>query len=209
MNKIFSFFFIITTSFLFAQGKKMSQSEIQLLQQNVQKTATKTKTVISNFVQKKHLDFLANDITTYGKLAFKSPNLVKWEYTKPYRYSVVFKEENLLVNDGGKKNTINIGSSELFKRMNKLIVKSISGDMFDDDEFTISYIKNATAYVVNFSTKNADFKKFISQFVLHFSPKTYEVTQVKMIEPSGDYTTIQFKNRIQNSPLSDEIFTHK
>ena len=57
----------------------------------------------SDFVQYKHLDFLENDIETSGKLAYKAPGLVKWEYTHPYQYSVIFKKDELLINDGGTK----------------------------------------------------------------------------------------------------------
>lgn len=190
------------------QAKKMNTTEIQNLQENIKKMADETKTIQSVFIQYKHLSFLSNDIATYGKLIFKAPNLVKWEYTKPYKYSVVFRKNTLSVNDGGKRNTIQIGSSKLFKRMNQLIVKSIKGDMFDDDEFHISYDKLATSYKVQFITQNLDLKKYISQFVLFFNPKTYEVTQVKMIEPSGDYTKIIFKNRVRNSIIKDENFTN-
>lgn len=208
MNKIVLFlcsFFILNTS---AQEKKMSAKEISHLQKQVKKTAKATKTVQSDFIQYKHLSFLSNDITTFGKLAFKAPNLVKWEYTKPYKYSVIFKENMLLVNDGGKKNSVNIGSSELFKRMNTLIIKSINGDMFNDKEFDILYYTTPDSYKVKFSTKNTEFKKFISQFILLFNPKTFEVSQVKMIEPSGDYTKIVFKNRVRNLVIKNEVFTN-
>lgn len=209
MNKIIiiyiSFCFSVLT---FSQENKLTKNEITTLKEQIQSSATATKTVKSDFVQYKHLDFLSNDITTYGKLVFKAPNLVKWEYTKPYKYSVVFKNNSLLINDDGKKNNINIGSSNLFKRMNQLIIKSISGDMFDKNEFDISYSKSKTAYIVRFVTKDIKFKKFIKEFVLHFDLKKYDVKQVKMIEPSNDYTKIVFKNRIQNTQINDALFTN-
>lgn len=209
MNKIIALILALSLSVsLFAQKTKLTTTEVAQLKKNVKVTANATKTITSNFVQYKHLDFLSNDITTHGNMAFKAPNLVKWEYTKPYQYSVVFKNNSLLINDGGKKSNVNIGSSELFKRMNQLIVKSISGDMFDESEFDITYYKDKTSYVISFLTKDANFKKFIKEFELHFSFKNYDVSQVKMIEPSGDYTKIVFKNRVQNSPIKNEVFSN-
>lgn len=208
MNKLLLFFISLFISANIFGQKKLNDKEILQIKQQIKQSATATKTIKSDFVQYKHLDFLSNDITTYGKLAYKAPNLVKWEYTKPYKYSVVFKNNALLINDGGKKSNVNIGSSDLFKRMNQLIIKSINGDMFDDNEFDIQYSKSATAYIIAFSTKDANFKKFIKQFVLHFDKKTYEVKQVKMVEPSNDYTKIVFKNRVQNTSINNAIFTN-
>lgn len=192
----------------FGQERILSADEIKELKIKVKEKSETTQTIKSDFIQYKHLDFLSNDIKTEGKLAYKSPNLVKWEYTNPYKYSVIFKNNSLLINDDGKKNTINIGSSKLFEKMNVLIVKSIRGDMFDDAEFDISYHKSKSSYIVKFLLKDINFKKVIKQFVLHFDVKTYDVTQVKMIEPSNDYTKIVFKNRKLNIPLNNAIFSN-
>lgn len=209
MNKaLFLGVLLLISLHSFGQERVLSPDEIKELKVKVKEKSETTQTIKSDFVQYKHLDFLSNDIKTEGKLAYKSPNLVKWEYTNPYKYSVVFKNNSLLINDDGKKNTINIGSSKLFEKMNVLIVKSIRGDMFDDAEFDISYHKSKSSYIVRFLLKDIDFKKVIKQFVLHFDMKSYDVTQVKMIEPSNDYTKIVFKNRKLNTPLSDAIFSN-
>ncbi|MBQ0741119.1 outer membrane lipoprotein carrier protein LolA, partial [Aquimarina celericrescens] len=82
----------------------MSIAEINALKEKVKTHAIETKTISSDFTQYKHLDFLSNDIITTGKLAFKTPNMVKWEYIKPFKYSVIFKNETLYINDEGNKN---------------------------------------------------------------------------------------------------------
>lgn len=209
MNKVLFLGVLLLVSFCsFGQERMLSVDEIKELKVKVKAKSETTQTIKSDFVQYKHLDFLSNDIKTEGKLAYKSPNLVKWEYTNPYKYSVIFKNNSLLINDDGKKNTVNIGSSKLFEKMNVLIVKSIRGDMFDDTEFDISYHKSKSSYIVNFLLKDVDFNKIIKKFVLYFDVKTYDVTQVKMIEPSNDYTKIVFKNRKLNIPLNNAIFSN-
>ena len=209
MRKILLFFFLIHFSFFsFSQEKKLTFSEIKLLKESVKAKSKKTKTILSDFIQLKHLDFLSNDIETFGKLAYKAPNLVKWEYTKPYTYSVIFKEGKLLINDGGKKNSVNISSSKLFKKLNELIIRSISGDMFDDEEFDISYSKSNREYIVKFNSKNDNLNKYIKQFVIHFTLNSYEVHQIKIIEPTDDYTKIVFKNRKENSILDNAVFSN-
>lgn len=195
----------LSISSLSAQTK-MSVSEASALKVKVKSLAEITNTISSDFVQYKHLDFLSNDIKSEGKLAFKTPNSVKWEYVKPFKYSVLFKNETLFINDNGNKSAMDLGSNKIFKQLNQLITSSIKGDMFDASEFEVSYYKIGTKDEVHFNPKDPQFSEFIKSFHIIFSAKG-EVEEVKMIEPSDDYTQIIFSNRTTNQPLSDAVFT--
>lgn len=203
-NFVFILFFI---SLAVQAQTKMSVTEAESLKTLVKQQALTTKTISSNFTQYKHLDFLSNDIVSKGKLAFKTPDLVKWEYTEPYNYAVIFKNETLYINDEGKKNQVDIGSNKLFKELNGLIINSIKGDMFDDEAFDITYYKKDKNKEVHFIPKNKKSSKFISDFQIIFNDKG-DVIEVKMIEPSGDFTKIVFTNRELNKPLPDATFTN-
>jgi len=199
---------LLATVSAYAQQTQMSQAEIDNFKSRVKAIAKNTKTILSDFTQYKHLEFLSNDIKTSGKMSFKAPNLVKWEYTNPYKYSVIFKEDQLLINDDGKKSDVKIGSSKMFKKLNHLIVNSVSGTMFDDNEFDISYVENDDFYSIKFTSKDKNLRKYIKEFILHFDKSKLHVTQVKMVEPSDDYTQILFKNRKDNIILKDEVFAN-
>ena len=90
------FFSIISCQFLFSQ-EPLNQNEIKTFKEDVMTLDNNTKTIVCDFIQYKHLSFLNNDIETMGKLVFKIPNFVKWEYTSPYQYTVVFKDDELLI----------------------------------------------------------------------------------------------------------------
>ena len=207
MFKFIFTFLLLVTSVIHAQ-KAMTAQEITAFKKSVKSVASKTKTISSDFVQYKHMEFLSDDIKTSGVMQFKDPNLVKWSYTLPFQYSIIFKEGKLLINDEGKKSDVNIGSNQLFKKLNVLIVKSISGDMFDDAEFTMNFTKINDKYLVTFDSKDTELKKYIKQFVLHFDKQNYAVIEVVMVEPTEDYTRIVFKNRKENETIKDEIFSN-
>ncbi|MGB5556310.1 MAG: outer membrane lipoprotein carrier protein LolA [Flavobacteriaceae bacterium] len=183
----------------------MTSEEAQALKILVKKQAETTTTIVSDFTQYKHLDFLDNDIESKGKLAFKSPDLVKWQYVKPFAYSIIFKNKTLYINDDGNKSNMDLGGNKLFTQLNQLITASIRGDLFDDAQFTIDYYKIGEKSLVHFALKDEKFADFIKVFHLTFS-KNGEVTEVKMIEPSDDFTHIVFHNRKTNQALSDADF---
>lgn len=191
-----------------AQEQKMSQSEITAFKQSVTVVSKKIKTLSTDFVQYKHLDFLSKDIETSGKMVFKEPNLLLWQYKKPYNYSIVFKNGKILINDEGKKSAVDIGNSKLFAKINKLIVGSVSGDLFDDKEFSISYFKNKDQNVTKFIPKDATLKKYIKQIELTFDKEDATVVQVKLLESSADFTRIVFKNKIINAKVDEAAFTN-
>ena len=191
---------------LLAQEQKMTEAEIVSFKKTVKEVATKIKTLTTDFVQYKHLDFLSKDIETSGKMAFKEPNMLQWQYKKPYNYSIIFKNGKIFIDDEGKKSAMDVSSSKIFGKINKLIVGSVSGDMFDDKEFVISYFKNKTNNITKFIPKDAALKKYIKQVELTFDKNDATVIQVKLLESSEDYTRIVLKNKILNAKIDNSIF---
>lgn len=209
-TKIFLLLFFLNVSFFqsSAQEQKMSENEVAVFKQSVVTVSKKIKTLSTDFVQYKHLDFLSKDIETSGKMVFKEPNSLLWQYKKPYNYSIVFKNGKILINDEGKKSAVDMGNSKLFAKINKLIVGSVSGNLFDDKEFTISYFKDKGQNVAKFTPKDATLKKYIKQIGLTFDNDDATVVQVKLLESSADYTRIILKNKVINAKVDEALFTN-
>src|SRR5690606_35271166 len=110
-----------------------------------------------------------------------------------------------VVSNEGKTNEINLNANKLFRSLNTLIINSVKGDMFDDEEFDINYFKIKNGYSVSFKPKNKRLKKFIAAFELEFS-KTGQVNKVKLIESNTDFTNITFINKKMNVSISDSAF---
>lgn len=205
MKQISIIVFLFFSTLFFAQETKMTSAEITKFKSTVEKETKLIKTIKTDFIQYKHLDFLSKDIETSGKMTFKSPNLLNWQYTKPYEYSIVFKNNKVYINDQGKKSTVD---GKMFEKINKLIVGSVSGNMFDDNEFSISYFKTKEFIITKLVPKTTTIKKYIKEVELYFPINESTVAQVKLIEPSNDFTRIVFKNKIINAKVDDSAFTN-
>lgn len=192
----------------FAQDQKMTAGEMIAFKQSVNEVSMKINTLSTDFVQYKHLNFLSKEIETSGKMVFKEPYLLQWQYKKPYNYSIVFKNGKILINDEGKKSEINIGNSKIFAKINKLIIGSVSGNLFDEKEFEITYFKNKNKYVTKLVPKDASLKKYIKQIELTFEKNDFTVVQLKLIESSEDFTRIVLKNKVINAKVEDSFFSN-
>ena len=190
-----------------AQEQKLSTEEIKSFRQQVEKETKTLKSIRTDFVQKKHMSFLSNDIESKGKMYLNAAGVLKWEYTSPNKYSVIFKDNVILINDNGKKNTVST-DQKMFKKINHLISGSLSGRLFDDKEFSISYFKSGNYIVVKLLPNDKTLKKYIQKVHLYFPKNKGTVAKVKMVEPSGDYTFIVFKNKELNVKIDPRIFSH-
>ncbi|MDN5397368.1 MAG: outer membrane lipoprotein carrier protein LolA [Chryseobacterium sp.] len=183
----------------------MSGAEAKAFVTKVSSETQEIKTLQSDFTQTKKMDFLDKNIVTYGKMSLKSPNMLSWKYTKPYQYSIVFKDSKIFINDQGKKSSVD-AKSKTFEKINKLIVGSSNGKMFSDPEFTVTYFKNGNFNVAKFIPKSAQLLKYIKQIELHFPKNQSTVSQVNMTEASGDTTNIVFKNTKINAAIAASEF---
>lgn len=205
MKKI-SFLLLLVVGFSAFAQEAMSASEIAEFKKGVNAASAKIKTMTTDFVQYKHMDFLSKDVETSGKMAFREPNSLAWQYKKPYNYSIVFKSGKIFINDEGKKSQMDAKSNKTFSKINKLIVGSVSGQMFDDKEFTISYFKSKDFNVARFIPKDGAMKKYIRQVELSFDKSAGTVEQVRLLESEKDYTKIVFKNKVLNAKVDDSAF---
>lgn len=193
---------------IFAQEKSMTASEMKTFKETTVAEAKKIKTLTTDFTQYKHMSFLDKDIVSEGKMSLKTPGKLLWQYDKPFVYSIVFKDNKVFINDQGKKNKVDLGNNKKFEKINALIMGSVSGNMFDETAFVITYFKDNNRDIAKLQPKIKEVNKYIKEIVLYFNNNQITVSEVKLIEPSNDYTRIVFKNKKINTALNDAIFNN-
>ena len=185
----------------------MNPDQIAVFKEKVQSKSKTIKSIQTDFTQKKKMDFLENEITSKGQMMQSAEGFLKWQYTEPNMYSIIFKSNQIHINDNGKKSTKNVDQRR-FKKISALVSGSIKGDMFSDAEFSYSFYKRGGDVVVKLITKEKTIMKYIKSIELTFPKEEVMVSEVKLIEPSGDYTLISFKNRKINVPIHKAAFNH-
>lgn len=184
------------------QETALSEAEIRAFKEGVRRLAEQTETLTADFTQMRHSRYLAKAVESKGRLSFRKPGQVLWKYTSPSPYSVLFLENKMYINDDGKKKDINAGKR--LEKLNKLISGSVTGNMFDAPEFVFSFSRLGEKTRVRLTTREASLKKYIREIELTFENNA--VSEVKMIEPSEDYTRVILKNKVLNSRIDPAVF---
>ncbi|MDM1549035.1 outer membrane lipoprotein carrier protein LolA [Empedobacter falsenii] len=199
---LFAFFHLT----LFAQESKMSNVEIENFKRDIIADSKKIQTLTADFTQYKVMSFLDKPIVSKGKLYLQNPKAMRWNYTQPIDYNVIFNNGKIYINDEGKKSSVDLQGNKKFEKLNQLIVGSVSGNLFDTNDFIITFAKTDKSRIAKLQPKLKDVKKYIKEIQLTFYSGQSTVTEVKLIEPSDDYTKILFTNKSLNKTINASVF---
>lgn len=200
-----------TLIFLFSvvaigQNTPLSEPEKKNFTQGVAIEAKNLESLSSDFVQTKYIQLMQESAVSSGKLYYKAPNVLKWEYSSPYNYMILFKENQLFINDNGDKSVTSLRSNKLFEKLVSLISGSVNGKLLADQEnFDISFFRNGEKVSAVIIPRDQSLKQMFSEIILIFG-KDHRLNSVQLMEEEGDYTQIDFRNIKLNQQLNKAIF---
>lgn len=207
MKNILFIAFTAMTFMVFSQRTPMNSSEVAAFKTRIEQETKNLKSIRTDFKQNKKLSFMSKEIESSGKMYLNGEGHLKWAYLTPNKYSIIFKNNVILIDDDGKKSKVD-ANNEVFKKISHLIAGSVSGKLFNDKEFSIKYFKEGRNVVAELIPSDKSLTRYIKEINLHFTGNESTVSKVKLIEPSGDYTEIIFVNKQTNVPLDASIFKH-
>ena len=115
----------------------------------------------------------------------------------------------MYIKDNGKVSKYDINSNKMFKSINEMMVNTVQGNLLNNKDYKAKFYENDKFYLLELSPLQKGAKDFLKVIQLYINKVDYAVDKVKMIEPSDDYTSIDFTNRKTNQPIADEKFIIK
>lgn len=205
---IFKILVFFISAIAIAQPVSLSNAEISGFKKEVALQVENLETLSSDFIQTKHIQLMEDKMVSTGRLFYKFPNILKWEYKDPYHYVMIFKENQLFVNDEGDKSISNLKSNKLFEKLVLLISGSVNGKLLADPEnFDVKYYKAGSSISAVIVPKDPSLKQMFNEIILVFNSEHY-IDSVKLMEEEGDFTEIEFRNIKMNNDLKGSVFQH-
>lgn len=196
----------IITGKSLGQEKYNAMNNIEAFTQNMQQASERTSSISSDFVQYKHLSFLEEDVESKGVFYFEKKDKLRWEYTSPFYYLIIFKGDTVLIQDDNKTNIYDASSGRMFREINNIMLSMVDGSILESDNFSTAYFENDEYYILELIPQAKNMQDFLSGIRIFVNKNDYSADELLMLERSGDYTHIRFLNKRLNEDIPEHIF---
>lgn len=201
--KIFIFLFSLNMA---AQTGALNTTEVKAFKAGVMQKSNSINSFSADFLQTKHMKTMDGNAESAGKVYFKNPDMLKWEYTKPYDYKLLFKNSKLYIVEDGQSSEVDLSSNKLFDKMGELVAGSVNGKILQaDEDFNITYHRTGEHVRAVIIPKDKALAGMFKEIWVNFNEQ-HLIRSVKLMDPSGDYTEINMKNIKINQPIPTSVF---
>ncbi|MBI5099419.1 MAG: outer membrane lipoprotein carrier protein LolA [Nitrospirae bacterium] len=216
INKIF-FISCLVTCFLFlfiasALTAGDETADITEMLSRLGENVSAFRSLKTNFVQEKDLAIFQNRIIMKGRIYLQKPNRMAWHVDEPVKYSVVITDKSIRQwdEDTNRVQEIGLSGNPVFQNVLNQLTVWFSGDYVSLlKDYNVRILKKSPL-VFEFTPKGNNVAgKIIKNITIGLREDERYLQQIKILEISGDSTTIIFKDTIFNAPINDPDFEVK
>lgn len=196
---------LLTMSAGMAMAQQPSEAQVR---EKINQTAATMRSMECDFVQTKHLKLLNDKMVSRGRMYYRQPNQLRWEYTKPYTYTFIINGNQVLVKNQQRSDVIDTNQNKMFKEIARIMMNSVVGkSLSDDKDFRVSISGTSTEWVATLLPQRKDMRQMFERIILHFDKKKNMISTVEMLEKKGDRTVIELKNVLSNVSINSNLFS--
>lgn len=209
-------FYVLLIAMSIAADTAFADNELNAILKKIDEKQKSVETMKGQFVQRKSLSLLQNEVVSKGTMYFKRPQRMVWEYKEP--------EKNTMIVNG---NIVwfylpDLKEATKFDLSQKAEIKSIFEKMAigmgqSGEEMKKSYdvlflkkVKKSdkNIIVLQLIPKDAAISNFFKKIHLWFE-EDGALYKTELFERNNDMTIIEFKNMKFNTAISDSVFDFK
>ena len=173
--------------------------------EGIRAAAGKVDALSADFVQEKHLPILAEPLVSKGRLSYRRPDSLRWEYTFPV-------QSVLLMHDGDARRFVQsdkglVEDAGVRLQAMQFVMPEISGwfaGRFENNPLFEARLQGADRILL--SPKDPGMARFIQRIELHMSERPGVIDQVLIFESEDAYTRMVFSNTQINPMLDEHLF---
>lgn len=173
--------------------------------EGIRAAGEKVEAISADFVQEKHLPILTKPLISRGRLMFRRPDSLRWEYTAPVKSVLLVTADSVrrfVQTDQG----ITEDASVHLQAM-QFVMPEIGGWLsgrFADNPLFEADLKGGG--IIRLTPKEEGLARFIERIEIHFSSQPGVIEQVLIVEGENAYTRMRFNRTQVNPDLPDRLF---
>ena len=163
-------------------------------------STTGMKTMTADFTETKHLEMLSDDVIQSGKLWYRSPSFMRWEYSKDF-YGVYSPKGAYMVRGGKRDGGLTRGFSQTARMVTGLI-SNLSDNIKD---YKVSYAKDGKDLKITAVPVSPKMKGMVDCVVMKFDIATCLIKSFEIRNKAG-YTLITFSSVKRDAEMDSQLF---
>ena len=202
--RLFIVFFVFYSSFIIHHSSFAAQAaSVPTIVKRLQARYDSTKGFRADFTQEVESATLGQKVESRGKVFFKKPGRMRWEFTS--------EPQQLLVSDGKFFWFYQPAEKQVLKTPFQHALRSntpasfLTGVGRVDQDFTVT-LQGETKQIYNLRLTPKQDPEAIGLMDLEVDAKTFDILQATIIDPLGNTTRVRFTNINRKIPLEDNLF---
>lgn len=207
MKKVITIIFLLLICSATAMAASLTPQQKQEVISRINKTASGLKSMSCSFTQTKHLSLLSDKMVSEGKMSYKQPDKLRWEYTSPYQYLFIFNGTKVYVGNKSRKDVIDTQTNKVFKEVARIMMSTVTGTALSNTtDFSIDVVDGSTTWKVILIPKKKEMKSMFTKIELSFNKSNLMIVEINIYEKNNDRTNIRIKDVSTNITLNESRF---
>lgn len=171
------------------------------------KASAGIRTMSCGFTQTKHLSLLSDKMVSEGRMYYRQPDRLRWEYTSPYSYQFVFNGGKAYVGGNKRKDVIDTKSNRLFREIASIMMSTVTGKALSDSgSFTVDVADEKSQWAVTLIPRKKELRNMFRKIVLHFGKEDNIISGITLYEKNNDRTHIRLRGLSTNGKINESMF---
>jgi len=172
---------------------------------NIHAAASRVDSISADFVQEKHLPILAKPLISEGRLFYRRPDALRWEYTSPVKSVLLMyggDARRFVQSDRGLVEDASVRLQAMQFVMPE--ISSWLGGRFQDNPLFDASLNGVNKILL--VPKDPGMARFIQRIELLMSDRPGVIDQVLIFESEDAFTRMIFSRTQVNPALDDRLF---
>jgi hypothetical protein len=189
-------------------ARRLTRDELEVLLKKIEEECGKIQSLVTDFVQEKHISIFAAPVEARGVCVFQSPGAIRFEFLEPFKSVLIVKDGTVIkyeFMEGGWKR-LETGDQQLVLMIIDHITSWLKGRFREKDEIYEISAEKRDATSVILTPRAEGFRKHIASIELGMREDRWGIKYIVIREHGEDYTQITFTRERQNIKIPEHIF---
>lgn len=158
-----------------------------------------------NMTQTKTFSFMDKPLVSNGSFRYAQGDRLRWEFTKPSAYCILINGPKVRLQENKQEKDLR-SVDRVMRQVKEVIVGCINGSIITDPAYQAEAATKGTELRITMRPKDRKLRELIAGIEVTFGPTAKDLRSVKLTDPGGDATFIQFDGLKVNEPIADKVF---